>query len=131
MGGRVEAAEMTDLRASVLRELEEETAFTERNIKNLILRRALYHNRAGEPLTGLLYFTAELKAYALPECNEGTLHWKEPGDFNELDIIETTEQTLPHLVKDMQRDPRGQEHVRIGVTHYQADGTLTSITWSA
>ena len=122
---------MTDLRASVLRELEEETAFTGKDIKNLSLRRALYHNRAGEPLTGLLYFTAELKAYALPECSEGTLHWKEPESFSELDIIETTAQTLPYLVEDMQRDPRGQERVRIGVTHYQADGTLTSITWIA
>ena len=131
VGGRVEAGETDDLRASVLRELEEETNLTENDVEDLSLRRALYHNRAGEPLTGLLYFTAELKHYSLPECSEGTLHWKEPGDFSELDIIETTAQTLPYLVRDMQRDPRGRKGVRIGVTHYQLDGTLTSITWSA
>ena len=131
VGGKVEADEMNDLRAPMLRELNEETSLSEDDITHLSLHRALYHNRAGEPLTGLLYYTAELKAYVLPECGEGTLHWIEPERFAELDIIETTAQTLPHLVNDLQRDPESQERVRIGVTHYQADGTLASISWSA
>lgn len=131
VGGKVERNETNDLRTSMLRELKEETALTENDIDALSLRRVLYHNRAGEPLTGLLYYTAELRAYSLPECTEGTLHWKEPKDFAALDIIETTNLVLPHLVEDMQRDPNGHARVRIGVTHYQTDGTLTSLSWSA
>ncbi len=130
VGGRVEADETNDLRTSALRELAEETEITEADINHLSLRRVLYHNRAGEPLTGLLYYTAELKTYALPECTEGTLHWKEPEAFAGLDIIETTDQTLPHLVSDVRRDPAGREGVRIGVTHYKADGRLASISWA-
>ena len=129
VGGRVEADEMNDLRTSTLRELGEETELTEADLSHLSLRRVLYHNRVKEPLTGLLYYTAELKAYSLPECTEGTLYWKEPKDFAALDIIETTDQTLPHLVTDMERDPSGAEPVRIGVTHYRVDGVLTSVTW--
>ncbi len=131
VGGKVEPDELSDLRAAMLRELEEETRLTEDDLSHLALRRVLYHNRAGEPLTGLLYYTAELKRYTLPNCSEGTLHWKEPADFAALDIIETTDLVLPHLVEDMKRDPGAQERVRIGVTHYQADGTLTSLSWSA
>ena len=130
VGGRVEADETNDLRASALRELTEETEITEDDIDHLSLRRVLYHNRAGEPLTGLLYYTAELKTYVLPQCTEGTLHWKKPEAFAKLDIIETTDQTLPHLVSDVQRDPAGRERVHIGVTHYEADGRLTSISWA-
>ena len=131
VGGKVERDETNDLRTSMLRELAEETGLTENDIDALSLRRVLYHNRAGEPLTGLLYYTAELRAYSLPECTEGTLYWKEPKNFAALDIIETTNLVLPHLVEDMQRDPNGHARVRIGVTHYQADGTLTSLSWSA
>ncbi len=131
VGGRVEVDEMNDLRTSMLRELKEETDLTEDDLSHLALRRVLYHNRVNEPLTGLLYYTAELKRYALPKCTEGTLHWKAPEDFSKLDIIETTDQVLPHLVEDMRRDPEGEARVRIGVTHYQADGTLTSLSWSA
>ena len=130
VGGRVEADETNDLRAAALRELREETGITKEDVNHLSLRRALYHNRAGEPLTGLLYYTAELKTHSLPECSEGTLHWKEPEAFAALDIIETTGQALPHLVSDVRRDPTGQERVRVGVTHYDADGRLTSISWA-
>jgi len=130
LGGRVEVGEFSDLRRAALRELEEETGLSEADLTRLTLRRVLYHNRVGEPLTGLLYYTATLKAYTLPTCTEGTLHWVEPHRFPTLDIIETTGQTLPYLIKDLQRDPHGREPPRIGVTHYESDGTLHSVTWS-
>ena len=130
VGGRVEADETGDLCAAALRELTEETSLRENDLTDLHLRRVLYHNRAGEPLTGLLYYTANLKTYALPDCTEGALHWLEPKVFIELDIIETTAQTLPFLLEDVSRDPEGLEPLRIGITHYQEDGRLERVSWS-
>jgi 8-oxo-dGTP diphosphatase len=86
LGGRVEPDELSDLRRSVLRELSEETGLGRDDLEHLTLRRLLSHNRPGEPLTVLFYFTAELKRCALPKCTEGTLHWVAPPDFAALDI---------------------------------------------
>ena len=130
LGGGVEASELSDLRAAMLRELSEEAGLAEDDIDALTLRRVLLHNRAGEPLTGLLYYTAELRAFTHPECTEGTLHWVKPEQFTDLDIIETTARTLPHLLEDRQRDPSGLEPIRIGVAHYQANGVLTEVSWT-
>lgn len=128
LGGRVEADELGDLRRSVLRELTEETGLAEADLEYLTLRRMLTHNRPGEPLTGLFYFTAELKRYALPDCTEGTLHWTLPPDFTGLDIIETTAQALPRLVEDVAREPSGTDSVRLGVAHYET-AELTRVVW--
>lgn len=129
LGGRVEADEFGDLKRSVLRELFEETGLEERDLEHLTLRRLLTHNRPGEPLTNLFYFTAVLKDYALPDCTEGTLHWTEPNDFAGLDVIETTAQVLPRLVEDVAREPTGAETVRLGAAHYGSGG-LERVVWA-
>lgn len=128
LGGRVEPDELSDLRRSVLRELFEETGLGEDDLTHLTLRRMLTHNRPGEPLTVLFYFTAELKTYALPSCTEGTLHWTLPQDFAALDIIETTAQVLPNLVEDVAREPSKTDTVRLGVAHYET-AELTRVVW--
>ncbi len=127
LGGRVEADELTGLRRSVLRELSEETGLAEADLGHLTLRRLLTHNRPGEPLTALFYFTAELKRYALPDCTEGTLHWVAPPDFARLDIIETTAHVLPKLVEDVAEEPAGAG-VRLGVAYYET-AELTRVVW--
>lgn len=129
LGGRVETDELGDLRRSVVRELFEETGLGECDLEHLALRRLLTHNRPGEPLTNLFYFTAALKDYALPSCTEGTLHWTEPTDFAELDIIETTAQVLPQLVEDVAREPGGTSAIRLGAAHY-GDGGLVRVVWA-
>lgn len=126
LGGHVEADELGDLKRSVLRELFEETGLSESDLTHLTLRRMLTHNRPGEPLTVLFYFTAGLRTYALPECTEGTLYWALPRDFVTLDIIETTAQVLPKLVEDVARPLGGT--VRLGVAHYGPDG-LARVVW--
>lgn len=126
LGGRVEADELVDLRRSVLRELFEETGLGESDLEHLTLRRMLTHNRPGEPLTVLFYYTAELKRYALPDCTEGTLHWTLPEAFAELDIIETTAQVLPKLAEDVNKPP--EQSVRLGVAHYK-NGELARVVW--
>ncbi len=129
LGGRVEADELGDLKRSVRRELFEETGVREGELEHLTLRRLLTHNRPGEPLTNLFYFTAVLKHYALPDCTEGTLHWTEPEDFAGLDVIETTAQVLPRLVEDVAREPAGTDTVRLGSAHYGPDG-LERVIWA-
>ena len=125
LGGRVEPDELDDLRGSVLRELTEETGLEEADLTHLTLRRMLTHNRPDEPLTVLFYFTAELRRYALPNCNEGTLHWTLPEDFTALDIIETTAHALSKLVEDIGVESSA---VKLGVAHYNADG-LRRVVW--
>lgn len=128
LGGRVEADELVDLRRSVVRELFEETGLGETDLEHLTLRRMLTHNRPGEPLTVLFYYTAELKRYALPSCTEGTLHWTQPEHFADLDIVETTAHALLELVKDVKREPTGAASVRLGVAPYGGDG-LKRVVW--
>jgi 8-oxo-dGTP diphosphatase len=128
VGGRVEIDELGDLTGSVLRELSEETGLGVADLEHLTLRRLLTHNRPGEPLTALLYFTAQLKTYILPACTEGTLHWVNPEDFPTLDIIETTAHALPALVEDVRLEPTGAKTVRLGVEHYGID-SLERVVW--
>lgn len=129
LGGRLEAGELGDLTASALRELREETGLGAADLAApLRLRRALQHDRPGEPLTTLLYFTAPLPAAVLPPCSEGTLHWVPPAAFAALDVIETTAAALEPLARDVARDPDGRGGVALGWAHYDADGV--TVRWN-
>ena len=121
IGGRVEAHEYNDLRAAALRELNEETGVLPHELSHWCLRRVLYHARDTGILTGLLYYTAQLNTQRLPECNEGTLHWKSAQDIASLDVIETTAAVLPLLAQDIQTDTSGTTPPRTGVATYTTD----------
>jgi len=129
IGGHVEPHEWNTLREAALRELGEESGIQEQDLEHLVLRRVLLHARPNDPLTLLLYFTAELRQAILPACNEGALHWKSVADLPALDVIESTHAVLPLLIADLQRDPSGQEPVQLGVAHYTSPVELNRVLW--
>lgn len=132
LGGRLESNEMADLQASLLRELREETGLLPDQIERLRLRRALLLARPAEAITLLLHFTGELTADEPHprDCSEGILHWVEPDRIPELDLIDNAALVIPLLAEDVERDPNGDEPVRLGAAAYSADGTLRRIVWA-
>ncbi|HET7035621.1 MAG TPA: NUDIX domain-containing protein [Thermomicrobiaceae bacterium] len=130
LGGRIEAAEMDDVRAAALRELTEEAGLRPEEIARFTLRRVLLHARPGVPLTLLLHFTGELAEPVLPPCPEGTLHWVEAAELTALDLIDNAAVVIPVLIADLARDPAGTEPVVVGAARYAADGSLAAIVWA-
>lgn len=131
IGGHVEADEYFRLRSAALREINEEAGLDHTRIANFSFRRALFVNRPGKPLAVLLYFTGELGQKITPACPEGMLYWKQAGEFQDLDIIETTRPVLNLLVKDMQDDPMGKALPVIGVTVFNHQGSFEKVIWAA
>ena len=130
LGGHVEAGEYDHLRASALREVQEEAGISPQDISNFMLRRALLVNRPAQPLRVLLYFTGCLEQMVHPTCPEGVLAWKQAAEFNDLDIIETTRPVLKCLIGDMNTDPGGSESPKIGLTVFDAEGIFQKVVWA-
>ena len=130
MGGRVEEGEMADIRASALRELQEESGIELEQLDNFLLRRTLMHNRPNAPLTTLVYFTGRLRSLVQPNCPEGTLHWVTAEESQNVDLIDNMSLILPKLINDITQDPEGTSPVHLGLAHYQPDGSLKQVLWT-
>lgn len=129
VGGHVERDEFENLRASSLRELEEEAGLSEDDIADFALRRALLVAPIDGPLKLVVYCTARLRTWSQPNCPEGTLHWVTRPQLAALDVIEDTAQVLPLLFDDELRDPEGNETVQIGIGRHLPDGTCAPLLW--
>ena len=129
IGGKVERGEFTDIRNAALRELAEESGIQGEDVEGFTLRRALFLNRPGNPLTLLLYFTGRLARRVTPVCTEGRLFWNTPEELSSLDIIETTRPVLPQLIDDIIRDPQALEPVHLGLGIFGHDGQFESEIW--
>ncbi len=129
IGGHVEADETTDLYASALRELHEESGLTLDDVQDFVLRRVLLTNRIGRPFGVLLYFTGTLTQAVVPYCPEGELSWKYAEEFAALNIIDNTRPVLDCLVEDMKRDPSGIQPPRTGLGLFAPDGTFQQVVW--
>jgi 8-oxo-dGTP diphosphatase len=129
LGGKIEPDEFDRIRASALREVEEESGVLSDEIHDYCLRRTLLVSRPRQPLRLLFYFTGVIDRTSAPDCTEGTLYWKQALEFPELDIIETTRPVLYDLIDDMDRDPPGRELPRIGLSVFAPDGRFREIVW--
>jgi 8-oxo-dGTP diphosphatase len=129
IGGRVEAQEFGDLKASALRELYEEAGFAPADLENFSLRRTLFLARPDGIFIWLLYFTGMLSVQTMPACPEGRLAWKEAHEFAGLDIIPTSRPVLSLLVEDLARDPQGLEGVHAGIGVYDTAENYDHILW--
>jgi 8-oxo-dGTP diphosphatase len=131
IGGRVEAGEFGDLKASALRELHEEAGFEPADLENFSLRRTLFLARPDGIFIWLLYFTGQLSVPVTPDCPEGMLAWKEAYEFAGLDIIPTSRPVLSLLFEDLARDPQGLEGVHAGIGVYDSTENYHHILWDS
>jgi 8-oxo-dGTP diphosphatase len=130
LGGRVEMGEFTQLRASALREVQEEAGLDPQQISDFVFRRALLVSRPNQALNVILYYTGVLTQISTPDCPEGTLYWKQEAEFEELDIIETTRPVLTLLVQDMDIDPDGSDLPKIGIAVFDKKGIFVRDLWA-
>lgn len=130
LGGHVETSEFGQLRASALREVQEEAGIDPSKLSNFCLRRVLLVSRPKQPFRIVLYYTGILQQYVLPECPEGILNWKSQDEFDSLDIIETTRPVLDLLIHDMEVDPQGIRTPMTGLAVFNEQGIFERDIWA-
>ncbi|MBP3707311.1 MAG: NUDIX domain-containing protein [Clostridia bacterium] len=103
-GGHVENDELNNPRASVLRELEEETGLTIKDIKDLELKYITIRYKKNEARQNY-YFFAKLKDSNLEiNSNEGNLKWFTQEEIAGLDMPHTAKYMIKHYIEKGQFD---------------------------
>ena len=103
-GGHLEAFELNDAKACVLRELKEELGLTEDALTDLRLRYATLRRMKGEIRVNY-YFFAELKGGTemLLKSDEGTLRWFPMEEIEGLEMPFTAGFVLKHYLETGRR----------------------------
>ena len=98
-GGHLEANELNDAKACVLREMREELGITENEIQNLRLRYVTLRRTKGE-IRQNYYFFAELKEDVEGEfsSNEGISRWFPLTELTSLEMPFTSKYVIEHYL---------------------------------
>lgn len=100
IGGHFEPEELNRPDRCILRELEEETGITARDITPPALRYITLRLKNGEVRQNYYYFAQLNKAdFALPPCGEGELKWVPASGAMALDMPFTAKQVLAHYLE--------------------------------
>ena len=97
-GGHIEAAEFTDPKACVLRELQEETGLTEDALDSLALRYITMRNKAGEIRQNYYYFAALKDGVEVQNSTEGRLEWHNLTALDALPMPVTARHVIDHYL---------------------------------
>lgn len=99
IGGHLEQSELGNPTACVLRELAEETGFTEGDIGGLTLRYVTLRLVEGELQQNHYFFAALLRPdRPLPTCHEGDLEWVPVGQALDRDMPHSARAMLSHYL---------------------------------
>jgi len=107
-GGHMEEAELNNPRACVLRELQEETGLTERDVENLKFRYITLRLKNGEVRQNY-YFFGELAEHVDAEkltSNEGELRWFDASEAEGLNMPHSAKYMFLHYIKEGQYTDR-------------------------
>ena len=100
IGGHFEAAELNDARACVLRELQEETGLTERDLRGLTMRYVTQRLKNGEVRQNYYFFADLAPDAALPEdCAEGRLEWAPYDELLQREMPHTAYYVVKHYLE--------------------------------
>lgn len=107
IGGHFEKDELNDAKACVLREVEEETGITEKDLKDLTLRYVTLIHKNKE-IWQNYYFFAGLanKDLQLNSCTEGILQWVEIDKVLEREMPYTAKAVLKHYLSQGMYDDK-------------------------
>ncbi len=105
VGGHFEESELSAPEACALRELREETALTEADIRDLTLKYVLLRKKDGEIRQQYVYFAQLANPDApITPCGEGALHWVKLADLFGLEMSVTNTQCLRHYFETGKND---------------------------
>ena len=97
-GGHMEADEINDPKACVLRELKEEVGLTQNDIENIELRYICLRNKLGE-IRQNYYFFARIKNSSTElKSEEGILEWFNYDEIKNLDMPHTAKYMIKHYI---------------------------------
>ena len=104
-GGHFEERELSDARACVVREMEEELGLAESDVEGLRLRYITHRLKDGE-IRQNYYFFARLKEGKHLVSNEGTLHWISWENIPGLDMPVSAKHMILHYIKQGRYDEK-------------------------
>ena len=99
-GGHFEKEELNDAKACILRELEEETGLTEKEITEPELRYVTLRYKKGEIRQNYYFFAKLLDTSKDIKSNEGELKWFSFDEIKDLNMPHTAKYVVEHYISE-------------------------------